>query len=210
MQEKQALDNGMRHAAAIAPVALPTAADDWHAWRFRQVFAQGEYDARHQILIDNKVRAGRVGFDVVTPLRLADGATVLVNRGWVAAGPSRAVLPQPMPPGGGITVNGRIDLPPRHYYELGDGASPTGALWQHLDPQRFSQATGIRVLPIVIDAIDAASTDDLLADTTLPDTGIERHLSYMIQWYTFAAMAAGLWAWFTLRPRGRSDARAGR
>jgi cytochrome oxidase assembly protein ShyY1 len=62
------------------------------------------------------------------------------------------------------------------------------------------------VLPIVIDATDSASTAGLAPDVSLPDTGSERNLSYMVQWYTFAAMAAGLWAWFTLRPRARSDA----
>lgn len=210
MQEKEALQDGMRKAAAIAPVALPKAVDDWHAWRFRQVVARGEYDTPRQILIDNKVRAGRVGFEVVTPFRLADGGAVLVDRGWIAAGPSRATLPQSSPPTGTMTVTGRIDLPPRNYYELGSGAPPTGPLWEHLDPARFAQATGIAVLPVVIDATDAASTADLLQDAALPDTGIDRHLSYMIQWYTFAAMAAGLWAWFTLRTRVRSASRAAR
>jgi cytochrome oxidase assembly protein ShyY1 len=52
MQEKEALQDTMRRAAALAPVALPAAVDDWSAWRFRQVTARGEYDARHQILID--------------------------------------------------------------------------------------------------------------------------------------------------------------
>jgi len=203
MQEKEALQQRMQQASSIAPVTLPTAADDWSAWRFRQVAATGEYDARHQILIDNKVRAGRVGFDVVTPLRLAGGAAVLVDRGWIAAGPTRSVLPRSLPPGGAVTVHGRIDLPPRNYYELGDGTAPSGPVWQHLDPARFAKATGVGVLPIVVEASDASGGSDLVRDWALPDAGIERHLSYMIQWYTFAAMAAGLWAWFTFRPRWR-------
>ena len=65
MQEKEALQQRMQQALAIAPVTLPTAVQDWSAWRFRKVAATGEYDVRHQILIDNRVHAGRVGFDVV-------------------------------------------------------------------------------------------------------------------------------------------------
>lgn len=47
-----------------------------------------------------------------------------------------------------------------------------------------------------------------------PDFGITMHQGYMLQWYTFAATAAGLWAWFTLRPwwratRARPDGNAG-
>ncbi len=203
MQEKEALQQKIAQAAAMAPVALPSGVDDWDPWRFRHVTATGEYDAKRQILIDNKVRAGRVGFDVVTPFRLNDGRAVLVDRGWVAAGPSRAVLPRSSPPAGTITVSGRVDIPPRHYFELGDGNAPSGSLWEHLDPGRYAKATGMPVLPIVIDATDASSGAELANDFPLPDTGIDRHLSYMVQWYTFAAMAAGLWAWFTLRPRIR-------
>ena len=209
MQEKEALQDAMRHAASLAPVALPAAVDDWNAWRFRQVTASGEYDPRHQILIDNKVHAGHVGFDVVTPLRLADGRTVLVDRGWIALGASRATLPAAPPPAGIVTVSGRIDVPRRNYFELGGKSAPTGALWQHLDPARFTQATGIDVPPIVVETTDAAS-GGLVADFPVPDAGIDTHLSYMVQWYTFAAMAAGLWAWFTFRPRFRKRRHADR
>ena len=76
MQEKEALQQRMQQALAIAPVPLPTAVDDWSGWRFRRVAATGEYDAGHQILIDNRVHAGRVGFDVVTPLPTRIARTV--------------------------------------------------------------------------------------------------------------------------------------
>ena len=71
-------------------------------------------------------------------------------------------------------------------------------------PRALRKATGIDVLPVVIDADDPASGVGLVQDWPLPDTGSERHLSYMIQWYTFAAMAAGLWVWFTLVPAARA------
>ncbi len=140
------------------PSPLPAGVDDWTAWRFRQIAATGEYDARRQILIDNKVHDGRVGFDVVTPLHLADGRAVLVDRGWIAGGPTRARLPQAPPPEGTITLRGRIDIPARDYFELGDRKAPAGPIWEHLDPARFAQASGIPVLPIVVEALDRRST----------------------------------------------------
>lgn len=201
MVEKQTLQDRMQQAAALAPVPLPAGVADWDAWRFRQVVLHGEYDARRQILIDNKLHAGRAGYDVVTPLRLADGRAVLVDRGWIAVGPTRAVLPDAPPPRGAIELRGRIDVPPADYYELGDRSAPAGPLWQHLDPARFAKATGVAVPPIVIEALDASPGDGLVRDWPAPDAGIDKHLSYMLQWYTFAAMAAGLWLWFTFRPR---------
>src|SRR5690348_3507707 len=83
MLEKEALQASITRAAAAAPVALPAGVDDWNAWRFHRVTATGQYDAAHQILIDNKVHDGVVGFDVVTPLRMSDGRAVLVDRGFV-------------------------------------------------------------------------------------------------------------------------------
>jgi len=61
--------------------------------RFRQVIAQGVYEARKSIYIDNQVVNGQVGYQVFTPLRLASGQIVLVGRGWLPVGDSRDVLP---------------------------------------------------------------------------------------------------------------------
>jgi surfeit locus 1 family protein len=161
----------------------------------------GSFDANHQVLIDNRVHAGTVGFDVVTPLVLDDGRVVLVNRGFIAAGPSRAALPKAPPADGVVAVRGRLNVPAGHYFELGRD-TPNGPLLQHLDPRRYADATGIPVLPIVIEATAPTGGDgDLIRDWPDPDFGIERHRIYMVQWYTFAAMALVLWAWFVLRPR---------
>ena len=111
MQQKLALRAQIETASRSEPVAMPRVTD-WAAWRFRPVRATGEFDAAHQILLDNRIRAGRVGYDVVAPLRLADGRVVLVERGWVAAGATRADIPDAPPPRGEVTVVGRINQPP--------------------------------------------------------------------------------------------------
>ena len=206
MLEKDAQQARIERAAAIASVALPAAVADWRDWRFRRVHVSGIYDAKRQILIDNRVHDGRVGFGVVTPLALADGRVVLVDRGFVQAGASRRELPAAPPPPGNVTVEGRIDVPPTNYFELGNGNAHPSSVWQHLDPARFAAATGVDVLPIVIDATGPGD-DGLLRDRNLPHLDSQRNLSYMLQWYAFAALAAGLWAWFTLRPRLRAHAR---
>ena len=103
-----------------------------------------------------------------------------------------------------MTIQGRIDIPTQRYVELGEHVPPSGPLWQHVNPQEFAQATGVRVLPIVVKDLGSHAAG-LALDDALPETGIEKHISYMMQWYTFAALAGGLWVWFTVRPwlRGR-------
>jgi len=206
MVEKQALQAEMNAAAAMPPVALPANVTDWSSWRFRAVTLTGEFDPRHQILIDNAQHAGRVGFAVITPFMLNDGRTVLVDRGFVAAGASRSDLPSPAVPRGVVRIQGRLDIPVRRYVELGDHVAPSGPVWQHVDPQEFAQATGVRVLPIVVKDV-GPHADGLALDDALPGTGIEKHIGYMMQWYTFAALAGGLWVWFTVRPWLRSRQR---
>jgi surfeit locus 1 family protein len=196
MLEKDGLRAQLDRAGAAAPISLPTHVPDWSALRYRPVTLNGVFDAPHQILIDNRVDGDRVGYHVVAPFRLDDGRVVLVNRGFVAAGASRSVLPQVPVPAGARTLRGRIELPQR-YLELGH-AVPAGPLWQNLDPARFAEATGVAVLPIVIeqDAADDAN-DGLLRNWPPPDLGSDQHRSYMVQWYLFAATALGLWVFFT-------------
>ena len=65
----------------------------------------------------------------------------------------------------------------------------------------MAAATSLSVLPIVIEATMSTGGDDALErDYGAPDLGIDRHRLYG-QWYTFAVLALGFWAWFALRPR---------
>lgn len=195
MNQKLALRAQLDAAAAAAPVALPVEAT-WIDWRYRPVVLEGRFDAARQFLVDNKVEAGRVGFHVITPLLLADGRAVLVDRGFVAAGASRDVLPDAPVPPGTVALRGRINIPPAGYVEL-QKAAATGKVWQNLDPARFGQVTGLPVVPVVIEQTEALGPDDRLArQWAIPDAGVEKHRIYMVQWYAFAVMAGGLWLWF--------------
>lgn len=200
MQQKQDLGAQVAAAEALPPVVFPRT-DDWTPWRYRSVTAAGTFDAARQILVDNKVHAGRAGFEVVTPLVLADGRTVLVNRGWVAGGATRDRLPDVPPPSGTVEVRGRVNVPPAAYLELAPGAT-AGRVWQNLDLRRFADATGVAVLPVVIEQTAPAAATDLLArDWTPPDFGVDKHRMYMLQWYAFAATTAGLWLYYSFRRR---------
>jgi surfeit locus 1 family protein len=219
MHEKESLRARFDAASALAPVALaelPVSAD-WNSLRYRAVTATGEYDARRQILLDNRVHDGHAGYDVIAPLVLADGRAVLVNRGWTPQGASRAKLPNVAPPPGTVTVRGRIVTPATRVFRLAKdaeggpsggapggakGGAPGGAIWQNIDPARFAATTGMAVLPVLIEATDAALSgrdDGLVRDWAAPDFGVEKHEIYLVQWYAFAALAIALWAILNLR-----------
>jgi surfeit locus 1 family protein len=198
--EKEALQEQFERAARQPAVELGATSIDPAALRFRLVGATGEFDARAQLLIDNRVHAGRAGYDVVAPLKLANNRYVLVDRGWVAQGSGRADLPRVPPPAGEISVEGRINLPPAHYLEL-KAETGTGPVRQNLDIDRIAEVTQLPLLPFIIEQTGDAR-DGLVRDWPLPDFGVEQHWSYMLQWYSLALLGCGLWLALNWRPRG--------
>ena len=207
-EQKEALRAQYAAAGAAPPIDLTRADIDPVRLRYRTVRATGEYDAARQLFLDNRIHAGRAGFEVVAPLKLATSDRyVLVDRGWIAQGASRSDLPRVPPPAGMLTVIGRANLPPAPYLEL-KGAGNSGPLWQNLDLPRIAAATGLDLLPIVIELTEAdALADGLIRDRPAPDLGAERNRGYMLQWYSFAALAVVLWLVLNWRPR---DADSGR
>jgi surfeit locus 1 family protein len=192
--DKQALRDQYEAASRAPPLALDAdtlVAADPARFRFRAVRARGMYDAAHQLLIDNRVHAGRAGFDVVAPLKLEGASYVLVDRGWIAQGASRAALPQVPPPAGTVVVEGRINLPPARYLELG-ADSNAGPIRENLDIGRIAASSGLPLLAFIVEQTQD-TRDGLVRDWPAPDFGIEQHKSYMVQWYSLAALGVGLW-----------------
>lgn len=202
--EKRALSG--EYAIAVSAPALPFdgTLPDLAALRYRRVQISGTYLTDKQVLIDNKLHAGKAGYDVVTPLRMArSGRTILIDRGWIPVGTSRAVLPVVPAPANRVTIEGRVALPPR-YFELQANAHP-GTLWQNLDIGRMSTTMGLDLLPVFIEQLSTENGGDgLLRDWPAPDFGVGQHLSYMVQWYSLAGLAIVLWLSLNWRERRKS------
>ena len=115
----------------------------------RRLRAEGEFLNGHTIYLDNQVLNRIAGYHVLTPFRAANGAVVLVNRGWVAPGQSRAQLPAVKALTGSVTIEGRAALPPRRIYELKTDEAP-GKLWQNLLLPAMSKQAGVDLLPFVL------------------------------------------------------------
>jgi len=153
----------------------------------QSVSVTGTFLPRYSVLLDNKLRHGKAGYEVVTPLRLAGSDLhVLVNRGWVQAPPTRDVLPEVRTPPGEVRIDGiAIERLPRL---LNLDKNEKGKVRQSLELHAFSAETGLRLEPRIIEQL--STTDDaLLREWPRPDAGVEKHESYALQWYSFAALA---------------------
>jgi surfeit locus 1 family protein len=203
--EKLALQQRMDLAQQRPPVHLPSEPVPADTLAYQRVEAHGEFRPEFTILLDNRVREGRVGYEVITPLRLAPGHLhVLVNRGWVKAPRTRQELPAVVTPAGWLRVEG-IALPPsKRYLEL-SSRTVSGAVWQNLDPERFAAAHKMVLQSVVLQQRNDAA-DGLLRAWPRLDAGADMHRAYALQWFAMSALIAVAYAALLVRgwkaPRG--------
>ena len=192
--EKRALGLALEQAAKAAPIALAPGSSNVIN---KRVSARGTFLAHQTVLLDNKLRRGRPGYEVVTPMRLAGSdAHVLVNRGWIAAPPTRDVLPAIRTSAREQTVDGiALERLPQ---ALQPGTPSRSRVRQNLVVADFAAETGLRLLPIVVEQ-HSQGDDGLLRDWPRPDLGIEKHESYSLQWYSLAALVVVLAAVLSFR-----------
>jgi surfeit locus 1 family protein len=169
---------------------------------FQRVEAHGEFRPELSIFLDNKVREGVVGYEVLTPLKLADSAThVLVDRGWVAARSARSETPVVRTPAGEVRVEGLAVPPPTRFLELSSQVV-TGRVWQNLHLDRYEQQYKIALQPIVVQQRNDLD-DGLVRDWKPLDTGIDRHRAYALQWFAMSAVIVILYVALNVRRKER-------
>ena len=168
-----------------APVVLSGTQIDAEAFRYRRVRVTGQFDPTQEILLDNRVLKGKPGYQVVTPLKIAQvDRYVLVDRGWVARGADRTLLPEIRTPLGVIEIEGIAAPPSTKYLELST-QTVEGRVWQNLNMQRMTEILRYPVQPIVITQLNDTG-DGLIRHWARPDVGIEKHLGYAFQWFALA------------------------
>jgi surfeit locus 1 family protein len=200
-EEKQtlfaAIDTALR-APAQPVAALAVSPLPQHAR------AVGRYEPL-PFLLDNRVRNGVAGYELLAPLRLVDGHSVLVVLGWLPQGADRAHLPSVTLPLGMVEVEGLAVAPAPPPFALSDHETfATGwpKVVQTAVPDRLSRVLGHSLLPLVIypDGSEAAlhEIDALHAFTPA------RHRAYAVQWFVMAGVLLVLYLRHGLRRGGVS------
>ncbi len=196
-EQRSSINARIDASQTAAPVPLEPGTPEW-----TRATVTGEYDQELQVLVRNRTVNGRVGYEVLTPLILADGSAVLIDRGWVAPDPAGPTVtpPIPAPPKGQVTINGRVrftESDPR--LELREGR------WE---------ARRIGLPEIASKVPYRLAQTYLLADdevTDLVPVPSERendwlNLGYAVQWWIFAAGAFVALAWLARKEVRASQA----
>lgn len=199
-EQKLQLQGELDRRSGEPAIAMPTTPVDGEALRYRRVILRGTFDAAHQVLLDNQVHQEQAGYHVITPLRIAgSGLYVLVNRGWLPAPADHSIVPVAEVPAGEVELSGIAVLPATRFFNL--AAQPTrgwAPVWQNLDLERFRQSVAYSLQPVIVQ-LDPASPGGYIRQWPRPDERADRHRSYALQWFGFAATSLGIWGYFLVR-----------
>jgi surfeit locus 1 family protein len=189
---KQSLVDSHAASAQKFPQPLADIVEAGGELEFRPVVVSGRYDLARQLLLDNRIYKGRAGYHVLTPV-LLDGRkeAVLVNRGWLPMGQSRAVLPALPGPEQESIVTGTIARLPEKVFRL-DSAEEENAGWpqviQHVNFEDIERRLGYALMPVVI-LLDSELAHGFTRDwKPVYGTTPDKHRAYAMQWYTLAVV----------------------
>ena len=176
---------------AADPVPLAEALPGLDAFSASQkwlpVVMTGTYLTDDELIVRNRPLNINPGFEVLTPLLLADGSVFIVNRGWLPTGQTPdAPASVPTAPSGVVTVIARL--------KAGEpslaGRSATGdqiatinldEVSTRLDLPTYTGAYGLM-------ASEQPTPDERPVAVTRPVKDEGPHLSYAFQWFVFALM----------------------
>ena len=163
----------------------------------RLIELSGRWLPQHTVYLDNRPMNAKPGFWVMTPLLLTGTEkAVLVQRGWIPRNfQDRTALVPIETPAQTVTLRGRMAPAPAKLYAF-KGAD-TGRIRQNLDIPVFAAETGLQLLSSLVIQVDAAS-DGLQRDWAAPNTGVDKHYGYAVQWFGLCALVLGLYIWFQL------------
>ena len=166
----------------------------------------GRFDTKRFFFLDNRIRNGVVGYEVIAFFYPRQGSPLLVNLGWVSAVYDRRKLPDVLLPEGERKVTGRVrKIAPA--FVLDESLIRSGEQWpyliQILDAERMGSLLQETVLPLELKVMQplVSSLDINWPVSTMTP---EKHLGYAVQWFAMSLMLCGLliWSWKYVQRRG--------
>jgi surfeit locus 1 family protein len=206
--QKEALQSSLDTRGRLPPLrreTLPQSESQVLAELHRPTVLRGEWQQGATVFLDNRQMNGRPGFFVLTPLLLAPGDAVLVQRGWVPRDvQDRSRVPLVPTPAGPVEVRGWLAPAPGRLYDFAPGVPASGPIRQNLVLADHSREIGVTLRPWTVLQSDegAPKGDGLLRQWPRPAADVHKHYGYAFQWFGLCALMAGLYVWFQLlRPR---------
>lgn len=189
LQWKLALIAERQVALDAAPVPLPRTLDAARPLEFHPVRATGVFlhDRELYLHATDAGGDGEAGYHVVTPLALAEGGTLLVDRGFVPERLKNQATRAAANVAGTVTVTGLLRLPGGKSSWFVPDNEPRRNEWFTLDPEAMAQAAHVTdALPFYVDADRTPNPGGYPVGGQTPVDLPNNHLQYAITWYALA------------------------
>ena len=167
---------------------------------YRSVTVRGTYDRDRYWLLDNRSRGGQPGYEVIMPL-VNDRLSILVNRGWLAAGDRRDQLTPVPTPETMVSLQGYLysgDANALIKHSISDWPTEWPKRVLHLDAREAEQALGTRQYPMML-RINDNSPGAFLAHWHIVNSSPVKHQAYALQWFAMALALLILYGWALTR-----------
>jgi surfeit locus 1 family protein len=193
LNQRLAQNERINARLAAAPIPLETAQINSESFDYQRVTVRGTFDPSQEFLLRSRSYQGATGYNIITPLRLSGSdAAVLVNRGWI---PLTEGAPEARsrfaPPTGEVTIEG-VARRSQEQAEDGPQDPPLGPnrtrldAWFRITIPRIQQQIAYPLLPVFVEQQPEPGAPTLPARQATTDLGPGSHMSYALQWYSFA------------------------
>jgi cytochrome oxidase assembly protein ShyY1 len=178
--------------SVLAAHTAPTHATEW-----RQAQVTGHYLPEAEMIVRLRTVQGEPAYEVLVPLRLADGSNILVDRGYLRPAEGVRIPAYPPVPGGEVTVTGRLRADEQDPQD-GEVVQQDGHRQVYaVSTRTVSAATGVRLEPGYLQLVDGAP--GVLSTLPLPQLDAGPSFAYALQWIAFGVMAPLGLAYFAWR-----------
>jgi surfeit locus 1 family protein len=184
LEWKQGLIAEIAAANESAPLtALPQTAEELEKLQFHKVTLSGTWVADTEFHITPRYYRDQFGYHLVTPLKLAAGHSVLVNRGWIPAKKKEADTRPETRLKGKATITGLVRTGAERSY-FTPPSQPEKNLWFGRDIEQMATHASLKnTIPAMLDLIGEQKAEQL----PIPSDGTIRlrndHVSYILTWY---------------------------
>lgn len=189
--EKERILNAASHAQTLAVKSMQTLPMPANPKaQFRWVTLSGEYEP-YTVLLDNQQRDHHIGYDVLTPFRLAGGSQrILVDRGFIVRDVRRSSYPFVPAPKGLQKIQGYLYQPSDKQWVLGEVLQfqdKHTAVLERLDVAFISNVLQKSLYPAIL-RLSPAMAEGFRRDWPLVNMPPERHKAYALQWFSMAGL----------------------
>lgn len=214
LEQRRAFNGRVQEQINQPPLTLSGDAlqQDLYNMEYRQVVVRGKYDHTQEIALSNQYWENQWGVHLITPLLISDEQqAILVDRGWIPGAEYQTQDWSKYREPGEVVVRGILRRP-HSKAELGGRTDPTPIpgdtlrkTWNFVNIEQLARQISYPLLPAYIQQAPDPTWNGL-PYRSQPELELSEgpHMSYALQWFTFAILLIVGYPYFIRRQERNS------